>query len=328
MTAPRARRADLEWVVVDDELGVFDPCDSSLHRANATAAAIWAACGPGDADHDRDDAAIVRAVAAATGTAPAAIERDVVATLEMFAAAGLLRGPAPAPCDPFARTTQRLRFVDHLPVRAGAFRVEVRTADVDLAHALRRSLAALIDPGPPDVELALLTPRPGAPRRSLSVVFVDGVPRLRTADPRRATRAALAELARRADPAAPGEVDIAAIGAVRAGVAAVATVDWRGAQVLDRHLDDRGIGVVDRVHLRIRVADQAIVAPAPLPIDRRGLRRFVGLRPDPGAGDLPIVAWLTTTGAPPVVDTPRLVAIGPAATASECARRLDEYLPR
>ena len=87
-----ARRPDVEWVELDGEAVVYDPTSETLHRLNAGATAVWAACdGSGSVDE------IVGAVRGAYAGSADAIAEDVRALILRFRRAGLLAGPrAPA----------------------------------------------------------------------------------------------------------------------------------------------------------------------------------------------------------------------------------------
>jgi Coenzyme PQQ synthesis protein D (PqqD) len=80
------RRTDVEWVVLDGEAVLYDPGTHMMHRLNAGAGAVWAACdGTASADE------ITRAIEDAYSGSHDAIARDVPAVIENFRQLGLLR---------------------------------------------------------------------------------------------------------------------------------------------------------------------------------------------------------------------------------------------
>jgi hypothetical protein len=80
------RRPDVEWVTLDGEAVLYDPKDHILHRLNAAATAVWAACD-GTAPSDRIRIAIENAYSGPPGE----IARDVPAIIDRFRRLGLLR---------------------------------------------------------------------------------------------------------------------------------------------------------------------------------------------------------------------------------------------
>lgn len=76
------RQASVE---LDGSTGLYDTAAQRLVVLNPGAAAVWAAC-----DGERGVAAIVSDLAASHGLAPADIETDVVRTVDMLAALGLV----------------------------------------------------------------------------------------------------------------------------------------------------------------------------------------------------------------------------------------------
>ena len=79
-------RADhLNERLVDGELVLYDHARQFVHALNPTAAFIWRAC-----DGRHDQASIAAALAERYPESREAIEEDVLATLELFRAEGLL----------------------------------------------------------------------------------------------------------------------------------------------------------------------------------------------------------------------------------------------
>jgi hypothetical protein len=88
-----ARRPDVEWITFDGEAVLYDPTAHTLHRLNAGATAVWAACD-GTVPMDR----ITSAIEDAYSGSPGEIARDVPAVIAQFRRLGLLR-PEPAERD-------------------------------------------------------------------------------------------------------------------------------------------------------------------------------------------------------------------------------------
>jgi len=80
------RRPDVEWVTLDGEAVLYDPTGDSLHRLNAAATAVWAAC-----DGRATPAEIIRVMNGTYEGSPRAIARDVPAVIDRFRRLGLLR---------------------------------------------------------------------------------------------------------------------------------------------------------------------------------------------------------------------------------------------
>ena len=80
------RRPDVEWVRLDGEAVLYDPTGDSLHRLNAAATAVWAAC-----DGRATPAEIIRVMNGTYEGSPRAIARDVPAVIDRFRRLGLLR---------------------------------------------------------------------------------------------------------------------------------------------------------------------------------------------------------------------------------------------
>ena len=85
------RRADVEWVELDDEAVLHDPLGQALHRLDRGARAVWVAC-----DGTSPIGQIVRAVQETYVGPRSEIERDVRGVIERFRCLGLLEVPA---CD-------------------------------------------------------------------------------------------------------------------------------------------------------------------------------------------------------------------------------------
>jgi Coenzyme PQQ synthesis protein D (PqqD) len=79
------RRPDLEWVELDGEVVLYDPGAHTLHRLNAGAAAVWAACDGAAAQEY-----ITRAIEETYSGPRGAIERDVPAIIAEFRRLNLL----------------------------------------------------------------------------------------------------------------------------------------------------------------------------------------------------------------------------------------------
>jgi Coenzyme PQQ synthesis protein D (PqqD) len=84
------RRPDVEWVELDGEAVLYDPTAQVLHRLNASAAAVWAACD-GTASVDRITSVIAHTYSGAQGD----VARDVPPVIDQLRRLGLLR-PSPA----------------------------------------------------------------------------------------------------------------------------------------------------------------------------------------------------------------------------------------
>jgi hypothetical protein len=82
------RRRDVEWVELDAEAVLDDPSADTLHRLNAGAAAVWAAC-----DGSASVARIVAAVRRTYSGSPIAIDRDVRTVIARLRRLGLLQKP-------------------------------------------------------------------------------------------------------------------------------------------------------------------------------------------------------------------------------------------
>jgi hypothetical protein len=80
------RRPDVEWVMLDGEAVLYDPTGHTLHRLNAAAAAVWAACNGRVTPTE-----IIRVIHASYEGSPRAIARDVPAVIDRFRRLGLLR---------------------------------------------------------------------------------------------------------------------------------------------------------------------------------------------------------------------------------------------
>jgi Coenzyme PQQ synthesis protein D (PqqD) len=80
------RRPDVEWVTLDGEAVLYDPTGHTLHRLNAAATAVWAACD-GTAPSDR----ITSAIENAYSGPPGEIARDVPVVIDRFRRLDLLR---------------------------------------------------------------------------------------------------------------------------------------------------------------------------------------------------------------------------------------------
>jgi hypothetical protein len=80
------RRPDVEWVTLDGEAVLYDPTANVLHRLNAGAVAVWAACD-GTASMD----GITKAIVDAYSGPPGEIGRDVPAFIARFRRLGLLQ---------------------------------------------------------------------------------------------------------------------------------------------------------------------------------------------------------------------------------------------
>jgi hypothetical protein len=80
------RRPDVEWVTLDGEAVLYDPTAHTLHRLNAAAAAVWAAC-----NGRATPAEIIRVIDGTYEGSPRAIAHDVPAVIDRFRQLGLLR---------------------------------------------------------------------------------------------------------------------------------------------------------------------------------------------------------------------------------------------
>jgi Coenzyme PQQ synthesis protein D (PqqD) len=92
--APR-RRVDVEWIELDGEAVLYDPRSMTLHRLNAAAAAVWAAC-----DGSATTEEISRALEGVYDGPSAAIEGDVRGLIARFRRLNLLE-QSPAAADAF-----------------------------------------------------------------------------------------------------------------------------------------------------------------------------------------------------------------------------------
>jgi PqqD family protein of HPr-rel-A system len=86
MTALPIARADVEHVVVDGEVVVYDERDGTLHHLNATATLVWQCCDGRGAVDD-----LVGELADAYGAPRERIASDVHALLGDLRRRGLLR---------------------------------------------------------------------------------------------------------------------------------------------------------------------------------------------------------------------------------------------
>jgi Coenzyme PQQ synthesis protein D (PqqD) len=80
------RRPDVEWITLDGEAILYDPAAHTLHRLNAAATAVWAAC-----NGHATPAEIIRVIDGTYEGSPRAIARDVPAAIDRFRRLGLLR---------------------------------------------------------------------------------------------------------------------------------------------------------------------------------------------------------------------------------------------
>jgi hypothetical protein len=80
------RRPDVEWVTLDGEAVLYDPTGHTLHRLNAAATAVWAAC-----DGRATPAEIIQVIDGTYEGSPQEIARDVPAVIDRFRRLGLLR---------------------------------------------------------------------------------------------------------------------------------------------------------------------------------------------------------------------------------------------
>jgi Coenzyme PQQ synthesis protein D (PqqD) len=87
------RRADVEWVKLDREAVLYDPRAHMLHRLNAGAAAVWAAC-----DGTASAGQITRSIQDTHSGSRGVIERDVTAVIERLRRLDLL-WPSPVERD-------------------------------------------------------------------------------------------------------------------------------------------------------------------------------------------------------------------------------------
>jgi Coenzyme PQQ synthesis protein D (PqqD) len=88
------RRADVEWVELDGEAVLYDPQSHVVHRLNAGAASVWAACD-GTASQRR----IARDLEKTYSGPPGVITRDVRTVIRRLRRLGLLRR-SPAEAEP------------------------------------------------------------------------------------------------------------------------------------------------------------------------------------------------------------------------------------
>jgi Coenzyme PQQ synthesis protein D (PqqD) len=79
------RRPDVEWVTLDGEAVLYDPTGHILHRLNAAATAVWAAC-----NGRATPAEIIRVIDGTYEGSPQAIARDVPVAIDRFRRLGLL----------------------------------------------------------------------------------------------------------------------------------------------------------------------------------------------------------------------------------------------
>jgi pyrroloquinoline quinone biosynthesis protein D len=88
MLAPTSR-SDLATRVVDGEVVILDRANGTVHRLNATAAAIWKLC-----DGEHSVAAIAEHIDAAYDQAPDDVRGEVSRTIVDFERLGLLEPSA------------------------------------------------------------------------------------------------------------------------------------------------------------------------------------------------------------------------------------------
>jgi Coenzyme PQQ synthesis protein D (PqqD) len=81
-----SRRPDVEWITLDGEAVLYDPAAHTLHRLNAAATAVWAAC-----NGRATPAEIIGVIDGTYEGSPQAIARDVPAVIDRFRRLGLLR---------------------------------------------------------------------------------------------------------------------------------------------------------------------------------------------------------------------------------------------